>query len=200
MQTAKHIFVFFTLLLLSQNCFSQVDSVYTGERNNTDPKSNKKRRARPEWLKDKISYGGFITPGFMANSYGSFFSVAANPNIGYRITEQLTLGVGANYYYTSLKTSLGKYTQSIYGPSAFCRYKVFGNSFLQMEYDKLNQPDFFSANDQRLWVDYFYVGAGYFQSISSNSGFMVSFMYNLTPSRNSLFLNRMLQIGFVAGF
>jgi hypothetical protein len=199
MTIGKHIFFLFALLLFSQKGFSQVDSVYTGVQKDAS-KKHKPKRQQPDWMKDKISYGGFINPNYAVSSYGSLFMISANPNIGYRLTDQMTIGVGATYYYSSLRTNLGKYTQSLYGPNAFCRYKVFSNAFFQVEYDKMNQPDYFSGGDKRVWVDYLYVGGGYYQKMAANSGFIVSFMYNLTPSNNTVFLNRLFNIGFVSGF
>jgi hypothetical protein len=200
MHIRKHIFILFALPWLTQKGFSQVDSVYTGVPTKDHSKKTGSSRINPDWWKEKISYGGFINPNYSVSSYGSLFSLSANPNIGYRLTKEMTLGVGATYYYTSLTTKLGKYTQSIYGPNAFCRYKILTNAFFQVEYDKLNQPDFFNGSDKRVWVDYFYVGGGYCQRITANSGFLISFMYNLTPSNNSVFFNRMLNFGFVSGF
>jgi hypothetical protein len=64
----------------------------------------------------------------------------------------------------------------------------------------MNQPDYFSANDTRVWVDYFYVGGGYFQNMGNGNGVLLSIKYNLIPNRNSSFLNYMFNIGFVKGF
>jgi len=200
MQSCKHILILFCILTFAQKGFSQVDSVYTGTQNKDQIKKIKPKRTSPDWLKDRISYGGFINPNYAISSYGSLLSVSANPNIGYRVTEEMTIGIGGTYYYSSLRTSLGKYTQSIYGPNAFCRYKIFGSSFLQVEYDKMNQPDYYGGSDKRVWVDYLYVGGGYYQRMTENSGFIISFMYNLIPNNNTVFLNRILNFGVVVGF
>jgi hypothetical protein len=200
MHTAKHIFTLFILLLLFQTGNSQVDSVYTGNKNDQNSKKRKPDPKNPDWFKQKISYGGFITPSYGVSTYGSLLSVSANPNIGYRVTDRMTLGVGGYYYYTSLKTSVSKYSQSLYGPSVFGRYKILTNAFFQLEYAKMNQPDYYSANDTRVWVNYFYVGGGYFQSMGNGNGVVLSIKYNLIPSPNSSFLNYMFNIGFVRGF
>ncbi len=200
MNIHKHIFVIIGLLLLSQKVAGQVDSVYTGEPKSKDGKKTQAKTDRFKSIKDKITYGGYIMPGFYSSRYGNVFYVTANPNIGYRLTEKFTIGVGLNYSYTSLKNQSGKYTQSIYGPSAFGRYKIFDRAFLQVQYNKLNQPDYYSGTDKRIWVDYLYAGGGYFQAFSDNAGIMYSIMYNLTPGRNSIYYNPLIQIGFVAGF
>jgi len=58
-------------------------------------------------------------PGFSSvANYGTAFYLSASPNVGYKVTERLLLGVGLNYNYVSIKRTNGaKFTQSIYGPS-----------------------------------------------------------------------------------
>ncbi|MBK7818684.1 MAG: hypothetical protein IPJ60_14915 [Sphingobacteriaceae bacterium] len=200
MNIGKYIFAIIVSLLVSQKTVGQVDSVYTGEPKIKDDKKKQQKSERFKSIQDKITYGGMIMPGFYASQYGNVVYVTANPNIGYRLTDEFTIGLGLNYSYTSLKNRYGKYTQSIYGPGAFGRYKIFDRVFLQVQYDKLNQPDYYSGTDKRIWVDYLYAGGGYFQSFGENAGLMYSILYNLTPGRNSIYYNPLIQIGFVAGF
>jgi len=196
----KHIFSILALIMLSKNACGQVDSVYTGEIKGTNDKKKQVKNDRFRSFRDNITYGGIIMPGFFASRYGNVFYLTANPNIGYRLTEDFTAGLGLNYSYTSIKNQSGKYSQSIYGPSVFGRYKIFNRAFLLLQYDKLNQPDYFSGTNKRIWVDYLYAGGGYFQSFGQNAGIIYSILYNLTPGRNSIYSNPLIQIGFVAGF
>lgn len=200
MNIGKYFFVIIISLMASQIVVGQVDSVYTGEPKSKDDKKKQPKSDRFKTIKDNITYGGFIMPGFYASQYGNVVYVTANPNIGYRITDEFTVGMGLTYSYTSLKNQYGKYSQSIYGPGVFGRYKIFDRAFLQIQYDKLNQPDYYSGNDKRTWVEYLYAGGGYFQSFGENSGLMYSILYNLTPGRNSIYYNPLIQIGFVSGF
>ena len=200
MNIGKYIFAIIISLLVSQNIIGQVDSVYTGEPKSKDGKKQPPKSDRFKSIKDNITYGGYIMPGYYASRYGNVFYITANPNIGYRVSEKFTVGVGLNYSYTSLKNQYGKYSQSIYGPNAYGRYKIFDHAFLQVQYNKLNQPDYYSGTDKRIWVDYLYAGGGYYQSFSENAGLMYSILYNLTPGRNSLYYNPLIQIGFVVGF
>lgn len=183
---------------------AQVDDVYTGEEKQNKKDKKNSKSSSPNWqnLKEKLVYGGFIMPGYGASSFGNTFYVSANPNVGYRITEKLMAGVGFNYNYINFRPrSGGSIVQSIYGPNAFARYLVFDNVFAQVQYDKLNQPDYFSPfARERIWVDYVLAGGGYYQKIGERSALVLSIMYNLTPNRNSVYRNPIIQMGFIGGF
>ena len=67
--------------------------------------------------------------------YGSINGVATininlQPQVGYKIKENLIAGVGANYQY--LKYGISKY--QIYGGNTFVRYRINQQFFLQTEY------------------------------------------------------------------
>jgi hypothetical protein len=199
----KRLLILISIVFAGQS-LAQVDDVYTGERKQNDKKENTRKASSASWLKlkEKLVFGGFVMPGYGVSSFGSTFYVSANPNIGYRITEKLVAGVGFNYNYINFKPKVGKaYSQSIYGPNAFARYLVFENVFAQIQYDKLNQPDYYSPNaSSRIWVDYLLAGGGYYQRIGDRSGMVLSIMYNLTPNRNSVYRNPVIQFGFIGGF
>lgn len=200
MNTTKHIFRIFILLLASQKLYAQVDSVYTGRESNNDKRKPKQHSEKIADLKDKLVYGGMIMPGFYATTFGNVLSVNANGSIGYRITERLTAGVEGNFTYTSIKTSYGTFQESVYGPGIFARYKIFQSSFLQAQYSKLNQPNYYTGYDKRIWVDYLLVGGGYFQRISNEAGFITSVLFNLSPNSNSIYRSPVFQVGFTTNF
>lgn len=199
MYTTKHIFVIFILLLVSQNIHAQVDSVYTGQNGSGEKRKPKQQNEKLQAFKKKLSYGGMVMPGYSTGNYGNVFYVVANPNVGYKITDDLTIGIEANYSYTSLKSKYSSYTQSIYGPGVFARYRATRSLFLQVQYDKLNQPDYYAATPKRIWLDYLYAGGGYFQRLGQNSAVVYSILYNLTPTKNSVYFNPLIQIGVVVG-
>lgn len=186
-------------MLFSQRINSQVDSVYTGEPKKNSTRADNKGDGFLKF-KEKLTYGGMIMPGFGADSYGSVFYLVATPNIGYRVTDELTVGIEGNYTYTSMKTRYGIYKESVYGPGAFARYKIFNSGFLQLQYNKLNQPNYYTGYDKRIWLDYVYAGGGYFQRITDRSGFLTSVLFNLTPSVNSIYRTPVFQVGFITSF
>jgi len=77
---------------------------------------------------------------------------------------------------------------------------VLDNAFVQLQYDKMNQPNYYSSGSERIWVDYVLAGGGYYQRIGDHAGMVFSILYNLTPNRNSVYQNPTIQMGFVAGF
>jgi len=180
---------------------AQKDSVYTGE-NKTTEKKSKTPNSDFKKIRDKLVFGGFVMPGYYYNpNYGNVFYINANPNIGYRINDKLTLGIGFNYNYTKVKSKNGlSYSQSIYGPSVFGRYMIFKNAFAQLQYDKINQPDYYSGTSERIWLDYVFAGGGYYQKFNDRAGLVFSVLYNLTPNKNSIYQNPLIQIGFIGGF
>lgn len=197
---SKNIFIILVFLALSISLNAQKDSVYTGE-NKSKTQKTKTPNSTLNKLKSKLVFGGMVMPGYYYNpSYGNVFYVSANPNIGYRVTDKLTIGAGFNYNYTKVSSGGKSRSQSIYGPSAFGRYLIFRNAFAQVEYDKINQPDYYSLGTNRVWVDYVFAGGGYYQKISDKAGMVFSVLYNLSPNRNSIYQNPLVQIGFIGGF
>lgn len=193
--------ILFLLFVSFQLTFSQTDSVYYGEQS-PKRKPSSDRAPKKFNLKDKLVYGGFVMPGYsVIANYGSIFYISASPNVGIKLTDKLMTGIGFNYNYMSFRPKLGgQYTSSLYGPSIFSRYLILENAFLQVQYEKLNQPNYSSGRAERAWVDYVLAGGGYYQRFSEHSGMLFSAMFNLTPNSNSVYANPIYQIGFVAGF
>lgn len=185
--------------LLVTICFighSQVDSVYYGEHDLSKPKD--KQQKKREW-KDK-----FFTGGNFIAVFGSSTLVNLSPFIGYKVTKDFHVGTGIIYNYSSISFNRVRYSQTIYGPQIFGRYFVVDNLFGQVEYNRLNQPNYVASGkgDVRTWVDYTYVGGGYRQKLGKNASFVMSVLFNLTPHTLSRYyypFNPIINVGFVAG-
>jgi hypothetical protein len=188
------ILVFLTLFYFS--CPAQTDKVYTG-RDTTKPGPEKPRVRNDEWKK-KFNFGGNFQAWF-----GNPTFVFLSPTVGYMAAENLNIGLGVIYNYTSVNLgSYGKFQQSIFGGHSYARYIIAQNYFVQTQFDKLYQPDYYSATpDHKLWVNYWLVGGGLRQPIGEKAAIITSIMYNLTPSVLSIYPGRLVvQFGFVAGF
>ncbi len=117
--------------------------------------------------------GGF---GFGSTNGFAYSNINIQPQVGYKITENLIAGVGANYQY--LKYGTANY--QIYGGNAFVRYFVSSQFFLQTEYQVLN----YSYQTTRAWNDYLLAGGGYMPG----SGFYISAYYLLKfPPNNNIY-------------
>jgi hypothetical protein len=183
------------LLLFVLSCASltaQTDSVYTGS---AGPRNKK---PRDDAWKKKFTYGGNFQ-AWIGNPTFVFLS----PNIGYIPFENFNVGIGGIYNYTSRDYGpYGKYSQSIFGGHSYVRYIIAESYFVQLQYDKLYQPDVFAASpDAKRWVDYLLVGGGFRQAVGDRAAITSSIMYNLTPNDLSIYPSRVIiQFGFIGGF
>lgn len=161
------------LLLASLQAFSQYDQLI----------------GKDVPLKERFYVGGGFGLSFTSTS--SF--VAVSPNIGYRITERGSVGIGVMYQYARQKYDIP--SQNIfgqnfefnhYGGSVFTRYKVYGPIFVAAEYEYVNFEtlDLTSPTFETRRSDYSSVlaGGGLAQPITRNVVFVISAMYNLTYS------------------
>jgi hypothetical protein len=193
----RQLIIILTLIFsFSQNVNSQTDSVYTGTRNAEQKKT--KARKNSDWKK-KLTYGG----NFQAQ-FGTVTFIYLSPTIGYTPFKNFNFGVGFIYNYMSADYGqYGKFSQSIYGGHSYARYFVTPNIFLQAQYDKLLQPDYYNINNRnsKVWVDYAMLGAGYSQPLGDNFSFYTSLMYNLTYQRLSIYPSPyVFQLGFTGRF
>ncbi len=186
------------LLFKLQDGLAQTDSVYYGERDPQVKTKAKNKNERLQKIKENMLYGGNFGAWF-----GNTTFINLSPSIGYRVTDDLQIGIGVIYNYASVRYSNGaKFSQSLYGSHSFARYMLTEDLFAQVQYDKLSQPNYYSTNPkmERVWVDYFLVGGGYRVAIGDKSALITSIMYNLTPHNLSIYSNPYFQMGFIAGF
>lgn len=127
-------------------------------------------------ISDRIYFGG----GMGFNFGSAFTTVSASPQVGYKITERFSAGVGVIYQYTNYK--LLDLTLNHYGGSIFTRYIVFQNFFTTIEYEYLTiefPTDQALTETERRGYSSLFAGGGYVQPISRNVAFSVIGLYNL---------------------
>lgn len=176
----KHILVFIALTscFLSENSFSQSGF---------------------SW--DRVQVGG----NFGA-SFGAFETlVAVSPNIGYHVTERLTLGTGVIYQFYRYKNSKYDFKFSNYGAKLFGTFQLNDFLILHTEYESLNL-EYIKYNNlgmpdgtMRRTIGSMFVGGGYRQYMSSNSVFDIMLLYNLTETPYTRYDNPMIRVGFSFG-
>lgn len=177
-------------------CFAaeaQKDSVYVGDQT---PAPRPRAAWRDAAWVENVTYGGNFQLWF-----GNPTFVFLSPTIGYMPVENLNVGIGGIYNYTSITYSFGKYTQSIFGGHSYARYIIGESFFPQIQFDMLKQPDWLSPDEHdRIWIKYLLVGGGFRQSLGDKAALMTSIMYNLTPHPYSIYPGRVIvQFGFVGG-
>jgi hypothetical protein len=186
--------VFFSLLHFT--VASQTDSVYVGR----DPQKGPPERpkVRNDAWKESVTYGGNFQMWF-----GNPTFVFLSPTVGFIPYENFNIGIGGIYNYISLDNGIyGKFSQSIFGGHSYFRYIIATNYFVQTQFDKLYQPDFYSyIPGRKVWVNYWLAGGGLRRELGNKAAIITSIMYNLTPSLLSIYPSRLVvQFGFVAGF
>ncbi|MDX2173954.1 MAG: hypothetical protein SFY56_12600 [Bacteroidota bacterium] len=192
----KRIFILFLILQFVGSYNAQTDSVYYGmpKKDTTKIKKHKNK----DWMK-KITYGGNF-----ALSFGNYTYINISPTIGYNVSKKLNMGVGAIYNYFSINygSQYGRISQTVYGSRAYTRYLFSQSLFLQAQYDRLLQSDFYNVlnPEKKVWVDYVMVGGGYRVPLGNHSSMVASIMYNLTPTPLSIYQNPYIQIGFSGRF
>lgn len=153
-----------------------------------------------ESFKDRIYVGGGL-----GLQFGTVTNIEVSPLVGYRITDELSAGVGMTYIYFKRKyDNYDDFETSIYGYRLFGRRNIGEQFFAQAEYESLNL-EFFNPQDgivTRQWVPGLLVGGGLFQPFGSNAGLNISAMYNLMHDelRSPYASPLILRIGITAGF
>jgi len=193
----RFFWMLFFIILGSYGMKSQTDDVYTGDPAAIDTTKRKKEKNR-DWL-DKVTYEGNLQL-----QLGTYTFIYFSPALGYRITDKLNVGVGVIYNYISINygSQYGKISQSVFGGHSYARYFVREDLYLQVQYDKLRQPNVFSFIPESIrWVDYVLAGVGFRRPLGNKVALSGTLLYNLTPDPLSIYPTRLIvQFGFMGSF
>jgi hypothetical protein len=128
-------------------------------------------------FKDRLYTGG----NFWAQ-FGSVTNVEIAPLLGYRVTNEYSVGVGAKYnFYRVNQQNGGAFSTSIYGGSLFTRYVFLDKFVAHAEFEALNVELFNTRTaGERRWVPIGLVGGGYV-----SSGFQAMLLYDLIGDKNN---------------
>lgn len=145
---------------------------------------------------DRLWYGADFTLNFFSVPGGNAFNAGISPMVGYKITEQLSVGPRLEILYRGERYNQGngedlKFNSTNYGLGAFTRFKFLNAYYFHAEYQALNN-EFGTSIDlvnntiitQREWQDNFFVGGGYGSS-GSTVGFQVTVLWNLLEEFSS---------------
>ena len=158
----------------------------------------------------RLVYGG----GF-GLQFGNVTLFDLSPTIGYRLTDQLTLGTGISYKYNRVKDytidlNTGKwydYRSNIYGGSVWGRYYILQNIFahaeveqLQIDYKYTSVTSSTPTNVKNgAGVTSVLVGGGYRQPIGGNVFFNILILFNLNETDFSPYSNPIIRAGISVG-
>lgn len=135
-------------------------------------------------FKDRVFVGGNL-----GLSFGDITNIQIAPIVGYRVTNQFSVGLGPQYQYTRIRIRNGSdLSSNNYGFNLFARYNIFEPFFLQAEYEYLNFELF--NIDLSTFRDNFssvLIGGGISQPIGSRAFFNLTVLYNVIYDNNDPF-------------
>lgn len=127
-------------------------------------------------LSDKIYFGG----GFGFSTSSNQTNLSLSPQVGYKITDRLSSGVGISYQYVKIKNP--SVSINNYGWSVFSRFNAFREFFAYTEFEKLYfeyinavSPEQTNRKGYNSWL----VGAGYSEKLGGKASFSFMALYNV---------------------
>lgn len=145
------------------------------------PKEEKKKDKTPFWSWDKVYGGGGI--GFWSSNRVTYFNLS--PQLGYRITDRYSAGLGVTYIYVNDRNYSPSYTLNIYGGSVFNRFLITDFLFAHAEYEVINGPWDFYGN-RRFNLYNVWAGGGLRQAVG-NSSMNIYALWNLNENDYSIY-------------
>ncbi len=147
-----------------------------------------------EGFTHRLWYGGGLTLGFNGNSFSSLFQIGISPLVGYKITNEFSIGPRFSLLYNHYRNNTTGQTASAnlfyYGIGAFTRYKIIRNFFIHLEYgaDNIEVIDGIIGDDvatSRIIQSNAYVGAGYNDG-NGVWGYDIYVLYNVLLPESSI--------------
>ena len=164
----------------------------------------------PPSLRDRLFFGGNF-----GLTFGNTTSIIVSPLGGYRITPRLSSGLGIRYeYFRSDYPGYVSYDTHIWGGSVFSRYMFIRNLseaigigglnsglFLHAEYEMLSLESKYydltnPSAEGRFSLHSVLVGGGLFQPIGQRSGLLITVLWNMNETYNSIYANPVIRFGF----
>lgn len=166
-----------------------VMAIILADTNSVAQKSENPYRGVP--FKERIFLGGDLGVSFGSDI--TYIRVA--PVLGYTVSPKFSFGAGPSYQYWEDKRFRPTLESTIWGASAFGRYFLLDQLFIQSEFEVLNLEEiaFTVGSDfddrKRVTIPVLFVGGGYSQRTASGAGFFVSVLYDVIGDRNSPYPN-----------
>ena len=159
--------------------------------------TNENREKNPDF-KSRLFFGG----GF-GLQFGSVTLIELSPLVGYKVTPKFGIGLSPTYKYYHYNDYYGPsndLSTNVYGGSIFARYSIFESVFAHVEYESLfyntSTPAYPTLREQ---FNSFFVGGGYMQNFSMNSGMYLMVLWNLNDTPDSPYINPVFRVGFNVG-
>ena len=126
-------------------------------------------------LGDKIYFGG--GGGFSASSNQTNISVF--PQVGYKITDRYSAGVGITYQYVKIKQPINT-SLSNFGWSVFNRFNITNQFFAYAEFERLRfEFPVSPERTEKFSFNSLLFGGGYTEQLGGRASFSIMALYNV---------------------
>jgi hypothetical protein len=138
--------------------------------------------------------------GSLGLQFGSVVNININPHYGFYIANRFSAGLGGSYQYYKNSFYNPPFKLNIYGGSAFCRFDIIDELFLQAEYELLYyETDIYSPmrQNEKIYAEGVLGGLGYRQFVSSESfnNVYIMLLYNFNETQFTPYSNPVLRFG-----
>jgi len=138
--------------------------------------------------------------GNLGIQFGTLTILDVSPYVGFKLTNNLSIGAGITYQYYNDSRGESSYTSNIYGGRIFSSFTLIPEIFAYAEYEVLSIKIPIGYEEYaRKNVSSVLVGAGYRQMIGSNLYSDIMILWNLTESSDSPYSNPIYRVGLVIG-
>lgn len=156
--------------------------------------AQRERAPQKSEFAQKLWYGGNAGLGFQSFNGQSTFLIALYPMVGYKVTDQLSIGPRAGIAYQHIRTigfdgRVYKFNPLELSGGVFARYKPLYNFFAHVEYEVASDKRAISGFSgppviETFIQNNFYVGAGYTSGGTISSEIYI--LYNVLEEGNTL--------------
>ena len=151
---------------------------FTASAQDTIPEQIPQKSKKP--IGEKLFYGGTI-----GLSFGNYSRIALYPYVGLRVSKKFRTAVQIGYEYISDKRANTTYTASNYGLSVFGQYNIIPALYIHAEPAIYSYDAYYLIDEDRVWVPFFYVGAGLHQRLGGRSVMYIQVKFDLIQDSNS---------------
>lgn len=152
----------------------------------------------------RIFWGGDLDMAF-----GAVTQISLSPQVGYRITNRLSVGVGLDYMF--LYSDEYDFKGSIFGGNVFASFTIikrlgdfipiFGTDMgilLCGQFSYTNMGKFYTAllEEEPMWIASPMLGLGFQVPIAQRSYMLISVMYNFDESMYSIYSNPVVKVSY----
>ena len=169
------------------------------------PEAQAQRFGAPEQMKGKFVTGGNIGAGYSGRTL--YFSIV--PQLGYRVTKDLEMGVRLGYnlnFYNDYYGPYGNYFLHFFSGSVYANYEIFSGLYVHVEDEEVCSL----LRGKNLnptpaeWYNSILVGAGYRQYFSATGYVYYALLYDLSYDYvygNTPYISPfIIRVGYCMGF